>query len=109
MSCNLCEDILCSECHDYDSITCTNCKTNAHLNGTECECDTDHYFNNVTETCDGCSIFCTTCTGGSFAECILCNGNYLIENLCYDYCPTGYNISGTDCVLDTLNGFVFDL
>ena len=108
MSCNLCQDPLCYECHDYENITCSVCKTHAHLASNICVCDSDAFYHNDTETCDVCSDVCYTCTGPTFADCVECNGNLFIENLCVDYCPIGYYVNGTHCELNS-TGLVFNL
>ena len=108
-SCNLCSDALCSVCSDYTSL-CTTCKSGASNNAGVCECSVGYAFDSVTEQCSICPAECNECSKANTVSCTVCStGYYLLFNTCLTYCPWGYTISGSSCVVDSTNGYVFYL
>ncbi|CAG9335917.1 unnamed protein product [Blepharisma stoltei] len=118
INCNLCDDVICYECHDYTG-NCVSCRPHAHLDSGKCVCDTGYSWDTVTESCILCYSSCKSCTGVNFYECTTCiSGNYLVNGLCLSYCPSGYKASTNVCAetnammfdleLETLNGVIYD-
>ncbi|CAG9321678.1 unnamed protein product [Blepharisma stoltei] len=105
--CNLCNDAICAVCSDFTS-TCTTCKSNAAVSGSNCACNSGYYWSSASLSCTHCPSNCDACSG--IFVCTTCTGSYnLIQGVCMLSCLTGYkSISGV-CNLDGLNGFVFNL
>ncbi|CAG9335177.1 unnamed protein product [Blepharisma stoltei] len=119
LNCNLCQDVICEKCDDYTS-TCNNCKTNASLIGTSCQCNSGYYWNDSNENCELCDTSCKSCTSPNWYDCLTCySGYYMILGFCSSSCPSGYTSSSAgvcifsqekifDLNLNTLNGVVYD-
>ncbi|CAG9312389.1 unnamed protein product [Blepharisma stoltei] len=107
LTCRLCREKECYSCISF-SNKCLSCITNAGFVGDLCQCNLNAYWNGNTETCDLCHTICTSCSGPSFIECIQC-GSFLLmlSNICLEFCPSGYTISGDQCILS--NELVFSL
>ena len=117
--CNLCYDQKCLNCDTF-LLGCSQCITNAYLVGSSCICDYNYIWDDYLEACRPCSASCQTCNGGGYLGCSLCKpGFYMIWGLCVNYCPTGYSISDSSCVLtgssnilnlklNTISGVIYD-
>ena len=106
--CNLCDDRLCATCKNFDANLsyCEACLTNASGNtdSTECQCDVDYLWDEVTNNCQGCHPACDTCSDFTQLTCPTCNPGYFKQvdaDFCFNYCPSGYDASSQSCTLST--------
>ncbi|CAG9312421.1 unnamed protein product [Blepharisma stoltei] len=107
LTCRLCREKECYSCISF-SNKCLTCITNAGFVGNSCQCNLNAYWNGNTETCDLCHTICTSCSGPSFTECIQCGSSlFMLSNVCLEFCPSGYTISGNQCILS--NELAFSL
>ena len=101
IKCNLCQDQKCSICETFSS-GCTECISHAYINTTDglCVCDYNYIWDDIIEECRPCGLNCQTCDGGGYLGCSQCKEGYFMHwGLCLSSCPTGYEKSGTECVL----------
>ena len=102
--CNLCKDPLCSECSSFSEGTCSACIENADFTGSECKCSSRRYYDESTFACEECSEFCTNCFSKNNGDCLECLDGYFMNNgLCLSVCPSGYTLSGSECLLELDN------
>ncbi|CAG9335181.1 unnamed protein product [Blepharisma stoltei] len=119
-NCNICDDSLCLICTGFGSGKCTQCVSNASFIGTNCQCNSGYYWNDISESCELCDTSCKSCTSANWYDCLTCySGYYMVLGICSSSCPSGY-ISSSEgvCVfsqekifdlnLNTLNGIVYD-
>ena len=99
-TCNLCYDRLCLNCTTFEA-GCTYCIDHAYLeSSTKCVCYEGYIWDEDEEKCKPCVKNCKTCNGGGYLGCSECKtGYYMLWGICYSACPTGYSVSGTECVL----------
>ncbi|CAG9335182.1 unnamed protein product [Blepharisma stoltei] len=119
-NCNVCDDALCLICTGFGSGKCTQCVSNASIIGTNCQCNSGYYWNDINESCELCDISCKSCTSANWYDCLTCySGYYMVLGICSSSCPSGYISSSTgvcvfsqeiifDLNLNTLNGIVYD-
>ena len=103
--CNLCADPICYDCSDFYAV-CSQCKSNAAIVGSSCECNGGYYWDIDLEVCAVCSNVCLTCSGPNTYDCTSCaNSLFLLAQICVDICPIGYQEVSGNCVL-TVNEVV---
>ena len=97
----------CSTCVNT-STTCQTCNNGSYLNGTSCvgNCNgmTGYFADNVTWTCNKCSINCTNCSLSS-SNCTSCALDYFFvsgtSGSCSKSCPSGtVKVNSTLCSCD---------
>ncbi|CAG9314446.1 unnamed protein product [Blepharisma stoltei] len=94
VSCNVCDDKLCSVCTGFGTNLCTTCVI--HASGSVCLCDIGYYLSSDGFSCVVCSTGCSACTGLNYYQCSSCMSSYYyINNLCEPSCPTGYTQNST--------------
>lgn len=100
IKCNLCLDQKCYNCNSFLQV-CSLCIENAYLvNSNSCVCNYNYIWDSTLEKCRPCSSNCENCDGGGYLGCSLCKpGFYMLWGLCVSFCPTGYEISGSECTL----------
>ncbi|CAD8121248.1 unnamed protein product [Paramecium sonneborni] len=73
------------KCEFCQNNVCTTC-ADRRINLPTCICP-DGFFDDLTPTCQGCSIVCKTCVDVA-DKCVICSG--IRENAPYCTCPSGY-------------------
>ena len=84
-SCNLCEDVNCLYCSDYEQGSCATCNQNFEFKNGVCAelCKSKQYSDGV--YCQNCSDYCLSCK--SSEKCLKCMNKYLLfEGFCYEIC-----------------------
>ncbi|CAG9312415.1 unnamed protein product [Blepharisma stoltei] len=117
VSCNVCDDPLCSVCTGFLAGLCTQCISNA--SGTPCACNIGYYWDLNSDKCIPCDYSCKNCTSSTSGDCIVCApGFYMYLGWCISECPDGFVEIGSMCVVkdpfifylsfDTLEGVLYD-
>ncbi|CAG9335193.1 unnamed protein product [Blepharisma stoltei] len=92
ISCNICDDSLCSVCTGFETGKCTTCVTNASKNPTNCACNPGFVASTDGFSCISCPIGCSICNGSGYYQCTSCQAGYYFLNIqCLTECPWGYN------------------
>lgn len=113
-SCNLCYDILCKTCNNYDDGSCTQCIQYASMQNDNCKCqlpsyldvikniciicNSDQYYNNI--TCTNCPDQCATCDNNAYCSSCVSHA-YLVQGSCF--CFLGFFGKDRSCIESTLN------
>lgn len=99
--CNFCVDSYCSECSSLKSLSCTLCLSSFSLLGGVCYCPGSYVAKN--NNCEICYNTCSSCSDIYINSCTSCTtaSNYLLENICVETCPTGYNTVSQNCYFVT--------
>jgi len=117
--CNKCNDRLCLTCFNFDDPVsiCSQCVPNASGAPTQfCQCDSNYYFAEGTDSCTQCPTECATCTNthaGANKECTSCETGYSFLatiGMCVPTCPTGSTANASnECEYPTNPPAMLDL
>ncbi|OMJ84684.1 hypothetical protein SteCoe_14141 [Stentor coeruleus] len=109
-SCNLCDDILCSDCPDYS--TCLMCTENSIdiTISNPCKCKSGT-FQNI-DKCILCHYSCDECNGDGVLYCINCALGFMYfidykQCLPGDFCPTSYG-NDDNCIFNGID-YIFSI
>ena len=95
--CNLCSDPICYNCTDFYGV-CNQCKGNAALVGTTCQCNIGFYWDIELEQCSLCSYTCLSCSGPNNNDCTSCAYNQTIVDGCCECVHGFYQIGTGRCI-----------
>ena len=106
-SCSLCQEPLCTSCSEFG--LCNSCINGASVNSNNtCNCNNGAYLNanNICEHCyisgtnssGALSKSCGSCYGPNYYQCLTCI-DYLLELICLDECPIGYQAGLNICAI----------
>jgi hypothetical protein len=101
--CDLCNMTLCTQCSGF--YTCGVCVANAVAVNGVCACQTGFYSTGV--ACLQCDFSCSTCYGSEYYQCSSCSG-YLLENVCLNRCPVGFEEIEHNCNINNNPAVWFD-
>ena len=102
-SCSLCDDLICERCQDFKSGTCSKCLPGTH-NLSKCKCDKKKVFDYNSNTCTKCKsnqfyneISCVNCSNScksciNSTHCLTCKkDSHLENNICV--CNLGFSFT----------------